>query len=69
MFSLIEDLEKYGSIGLDFVGANLPSVSYFKESWGARLVPYFFLEDFSFRQLGKWVRDWYRYWRKGRKLS
>lgn len=61
-----EDLETFGVTGVDLTGANLPTVSAWKEAWGGRLVPYCTLEDYSLRQLAKWGRDWFRFLKGGK---
>lgn len=63
MHAILADLQHCGAQSLDFAGANLRTVATSKAAWGGTLVPYAYLEDYGFRQLAKWGRDWWRYLR------
>lgn len=58
--SILEDLQSAGAAGLDFAGADVPSLAAAKLNWGGHLVPLFTIEAYTVRNLAKWVRDWIR---------
>lgn len=62
----IDDLQRCGAVGYDFVGANLPNVAMSKMSWGGTLVPYYTLEPYGIRSAAKWIRNWWRYHTRSR---
>lgn len=57
----LADLQNAGAIGIDFAGANIPSVAAAKRSWGGYLVPSYFIEGFTLRSMAKLARDWWRF--------
>lgn len=57
----IDDLQSLGALGIDLCGANIPSVAQSKMSWGARILPYYTIDNFSMKTAMKWTRDWLRY--------
>jgi len=52
-----QDLEKAGSIGFDFGGVSSPHIARAKEVLGGRLMPYYSLEDYNWRQSLRWTRN------------
>jgi len=57
----IQDFETSGATGFDLCGANMPTIAAFKSSWGARLVPYYSVEEYSMRRFAKWSRNWWQF--------
>lgn len=55
---VFDDLVDAGAVGLDFFGANIPSVAAFKALWGARLVPNFAVRTYSMRTGARFALDW-----------
>lgn len=53
----LQDLEVSGSIGLDFGGVMAPNVARAKEALGGRLMPFYSLEDYSWRQFLRRMRN------------
>lgn len=48
---VLQDVKDSGSIGFDWVGANIPSVALAKSAWGAPLVPYLTIRQKNFRYI------------------
>lgn len=57
----LEDLQASGASGVDDAGANIPGVAAFKEKMGYRLVPYYYIEPCSIKQLPRLMIDWYKF--------
>jgi hypothetical protein len=48
---VIQDLQDAGAAGFDMVGANMESIATAKASWGPRLVPYYYVQQYSVRRI------------------
>lgn len=59
-FSL-EELAGAGARSIDWEGANIPSVSGFKERWGGQVEPWFTIEPLTLRNVARWVYAQTRY--------
>ncbi|GGA33494.1 hypothetical protein GCM10010917_18340 [Paenibacillus physcomitrellae] len=53
-----EDLSQDGFAYFDFAGANIPSVSKSKASWGAELVPYYLVQKKNLKHLLRTGYEW-----------
>jgi lipid II:glycine glycyltransferase (peptidoglycan interpeptide bridge formation enzyme) len=51
IWNALNDLSHQGIKGFDFCGANLPTVSAMKASWGGSLTPYYAVSPLNFRSL------------------
>lgn len=54
----LDDLSSAGATGLDLCGANIPSVAIFKSQWGGRLIPTYYVRDYTVRAGARFVADW-----------
>ena len=52
----IKDLECLGAVGIDFCGANMPTISTAKANWGGKLTPYFLIRALNFRTSVQLIR-------------
>lgn len=59
----LTDLHAVGAVGFDFGGVSTPSVAMAKEALGGQVKRYYSLEDYSTRQFGRWVLNYYRHLR------
>jgi len=50
-----QDLENLGAAGFDLVGANTRSIAAAKAGWGPRLMPYYYLQQYSFRRIAAYT--------------
>ena len=48
---VLQDVKDSGSIGFDWVGANIPPVALAKSAWGAPLLPYLAIRQKNFRYI------------------
>lgn len=62
---IVDDLYASGATGLDFLGAQLPSVAAMKATWGSRLVPYYRVDGGRLRAIAKNARDYWSFRRMG----
>lgn len=58
---ILNDLNESGAVGLDFVGAMMPSVAAMKATWGATLVPYYGVDGGRVRALAKHAREYWQF--------
>lgn len=56
IFFALKDLEENGAIGLDYCGANIPTVSTAKANWGGKLIPYYLIRALNIRTLYQFIR-------------
>lgn len=57
----LENLASIGLQGFDFCGANIPSVSEAKASWGGNLIPYYTVRTPVFKDVLRTVRNWIQF--------
>jgi len=55
IWCILNDISQQGTIGFDFCGANLPTVSAAKADWGGTLTPYYVVRPFNLRTVGSWL--------------
>ena len=60
----IQDLAQCGFEGLDFAGANLPSVAKAKSHWGTTVTPYYLVRTPGYREVLRAGRDWLHFHKK-----
>lgn len=60
----MQDLFLNGYEGLDFAGANLPSVAKAKSHWGTEITPYYLIRTPGYREVLRAGRDWLQFYKK-----